>query len=179
MDPSVAEAALGEANLAVLVSAIAHLTGDLTLVDRYREPGLFDHGRESRPAVRDRQAEFALQVCERQIIEKDMARFQTSLLRHDDEMTFNLIARPQHIAAAEQARTINWQAVTSPTVQARFEKVVNGFIALSGPSRGTVSSSLGSSTSALRSTIEQLPIEAIPVLIKGIIARDRCGVGFC
>ncbi|MEX1006607.1 MAG: NAD(P)/FAD-dependent oxidoreductase [Acidimicrobiia bacterium] len=45
MDPSVLSRALADANLAVLVSAVAHLTGDLTLVDRYRDPRLFDHGR--------------------------------------------------------------------------------------------------------------------------------------
>src|SRR5207302_5248728 len=45
VDPSALTAALAEANLAVLVSAVAHLTGDLTLIDRYRDPKLFDHGR--------------------------------------------------------------------------------------------------------------------------------------
>jgi 4-hydroxyacetophenone monooxygenase len=38
-------AAVSEANLAVLVSAVSHLTGDLGLLDRYRDPRLFDHGR--------------------------------------------------------------------------------------------------------------------------------------
>ena len=45
MDPSALRAALAEANLVVLASAVAHVTGDLTLVDRYHEPRLFDHGR--------------------------------------------------------------------------------------------------------------------------------------
>jgi hypothetical protein len=45
VDPSVLEQARAVANLAVLVSAVAHLTGDLTLVDRYPDPRLFDHGR--------------------------------------------------------------------------------------------------------------------------------------
>ena len=45
VDPSALTAALAEANLAVLVSALAHLTGDLTLIDRYPDPRQFDHGR--------------------------------------------------------------------------------------------------------------------------------------
>jgi 4-hydroxyacetophenone monooxygenase len=46
VDPSALTAALAEANLAVLVSALAHLTGDLTLLERYRDdPRKFDHGR--------------------------------------------------------------------------------------------------------------------------------------
>ena len=31
--------------LSVMASQVAHLTGDLTLIDRYRDPKLFDHGR--------------------------------------------------------------------------------------------------------------------------------------
>ena len=45
VDPSALTAALAEANLAVLVSALAHLTGDLTLIDRHPDPRQFDHGR--------------------------------------------------------------------------------------------------------------------------------------
>ncbi|MDQ1430441.1 MAG: hypothetical protein QOF40_1043, partial [Actinomycetota bacterium] len=45
VDPSVLSAALDEANLAVLVSALAHRTGDLTIVDRAGDPRRFDHGR--------------------------------------------------------------------------------------------------------------------------------------
>ena len=45
LDPAMLAAALSEANLAVLVSAIAQLTGDLTLLDRYGDPRQFDHGR--------------------------------------------------------------------------------------------------------------------------------------
>ncbi len=37
--------ALPEANLAVLVAAVAHFTGDLTMLDRYADPRAFDHGR--------------------------------------------------------------------------------------------------------------------------------------
>ena len=45
LDASALSAALAEANLAVLVSALAQLTGDLTLIDRHPDPRLFDHGR--------------------------------------------------------------------------------------------------------------------------------------
>jgi 4-hydroxyacetophenone monooxygenase len=45
MDPAALSAALGEANLAVLLSALAHLTGDLGLLDRFGDPRAFDHGR--------------------------------------------------------------------------------------------------------------------------------------
>ena len=38
-------AALPAANLAVLVAAVAHLTGDLSMVDAHAEPRTFDHGR--------------------------------------------------------------------------------------------------------------------------------------
>ena len=38
-------AALPAANLAVLVAAVAHLTGDLSMVDAHGEPRTFDHGR--------------------------------------------------------------------------------------------------------------------------------------
>ncbi len=38
-------AALPAANLAVLVAAVAHLTGDLSMVDAHPEPRTFDHGR--------------------------------------------------------------------------------------------------------------------------------------
>ena len=38
-------AALPAANLAVLVAAVAHLTGDLSIVDAHSEPRTFDHGR--------------------------------------------------------------------------------------------------------------------------------------
>lgn len=45
LDRDVAAAALAEANLAVLLSAMAHLSGDLGLLDRYPDPRLLDHGR--------------------------------------------------------------------------------------------------------------------------------------
>ncbi len=45
VDPSVLATALAEANLAVLVSALAHLTGDLTILERAGDPRRFDHGR--------------------------------------------------------------------------------------------------------------------------------------
>lgn len=45
VDPSVLSAALAEANLAVLVSAIAHRTGDLTILERAGDPRRLDHGR--------------------------------------------------------------------------------------------------------------------------------------
>jgi 4-hydroxyacetophenone monooxygenase len=38
-------AALPAANLAVLVAAVAHLTGDLSVIDAHPEPRTFDHGR--------------------------------------------------------------------------------------------------------------------------------------
>ena len=38
-------AALPSANLAVLTAAVAHLTGDLSVVDAHPEPRTFDHGR--------------------------------------------------------------------------------------------------------------------------------------
>lgn len=38
-------AALPAANLAVLVAAVAHLTGDLSVIDAHAEPRAFDHGR--------------------------------------------------------------------------------------------------------------------------------------
>lgn len=38
-------AALPEANLAVLVAAVAHRTGDLTVLDHFTDPRAFDHGR--------------------------------------------------------------------------------------------------------------------------------------
>ncbi len=44
-DRDAATAALAEANLAVLLSAMAHVTGDLRLLDRYPDPRQFDHGR--------------------------------------------------------------------------------------------------------------------------------------
>jgi 4-hydroxyacetophenone monooxygenase len=45
LDPAELSAALAEANLAVLVSAVAHLTGDLSLLERFPDPRAFDHGR--------------------------------------------------------------------------------------------------------------------------------------
>jgi 4-hydroxyacetophenone monooxygenase len=45
VDREAAAAALGEANLAVLLSAMAHVTGDLDLLDRHPDPRQFDHGR--------------------------------------------------------------------------------------------------------------------------------------
>ena len=44
-DRDAAAAALAEANLAVLLAAMAHVTGDLSLLDRYPDPRQFDHGR--------------------------------------------------------------------------------------------------------------------------------------
>jgi 4-hydroxyacetophenone monooxygenase len=44
-DREVAAASLAEANLAVLLSALAHVTGDLGLLDRFPDPRQFDHGR--------------------------------------------------------------------------------------------------------------------------------------
>src|SRR3954466_9704148 len=45
MTAAALSAALAEANLAVLLSAVAHLTGDLTLLDRFGDRRAFDHGR--------------------------------------------------------------------------------------------------------------------------------------
>jgi 4-hydroxyacetophenone monooxygenase len=45
VDPSVLSAALAEANLAVLVSALAHRTRDLSIIERAGDPRRFDHGR--------------------------------------------------------------------------------------------------------------------------------------
>jgi 4-hydroxyacetophenone monooxygenase len=38
-------AALPAANLAVLVAAVAHVTGDMSVIDAHPEPRMFDHGR--------------------------------------------------------------------------------------------------------------------------------------
>ncbi len=38
-------AALPAANLAVLVAAVTHLTGDFSVIDAHPEPRTFDHGR--------------------------------------------------------------------------------------------------------------------------------------
>jgi 4-hydroxyacetophenone monooxygenase len=45
IDPEALAAALPDANLAVLVTAVAHLTGDLSVLERHSEPRTFDHGR--------------------------------------------------------------------------------------------------------------------------------------
>jgi hypothetical protein len=39
IDRAALAAASAEANLAVLISAVPHLTGDLSLLDRYPDPG--------------------------------------------------------------------------------------------------------------------------------------------
>ena len=41
----VLDAALSDADLAVLLAAVAHLTGDPSLLERYPDAGAFDHGR--------------------------------------------------------------------------------------------------------------------------------------
>jgi 4-hydroxyacetophenone monooxygenase len=45
IDPGELADALPAANLAVLVAAVGHLTGDLSVLDRFDEPRAFDHGR--------------------------------------------------------------------------------------------------------------------------------------
>ena len=45
LDAGELAAALPAANLAVLIAAVAHLTGDLSMVDAHGEPRTFDHGR--------------------------------------------------------------------------------------------------------------------------------------
>jgi 4-hydroxyacetophenone monooxygenase len=45
IDPGELAAALPAANLAVLVAAVAHLTGDLSVIDAHPDPRAFDHGR--------------------------------------------------------------------------------------------------------------------------------------
>src|SRR4051812_37318725 len=45
MTAAALSAALAEANLAVLLSAVAHRTGDLALLDRFGDRRAFDHGR--------------------------------------------------------------------------------------------------------------------------------------
>ena len=45
IDAEALAAALPEANLAVLVAAVTHLTGDRSILDRQLDPRAFDHGR--------------------------------------------------------------------------------------------------------------------------------------
>jgi 4-hydroxyacetophenone monooxygenase len=45
IDPGELADALPAANLAVLVAAVAHITGDLSVLDRHDDPRAFDHGR--------------------------------------------------------------------------------------------------------------------------------------
>jgi len=137
VDASALSAALAEANLAVLVAALAQLTGDLTLIDRYPDPRLFDHGRGPgtlAPAAADaiRAEAFAVLSAPRRIPEHP-ALDEVALHRITEFCAGEEIS-PDYLALIEQeanldgvdVRRFEWQRRPPESVLKRFHVVIIG-----------------------------------------------------
>src|SRR6185503_10190238 len=63
----------------------------------------FYHAFKRRTTMRDRELKLAFEVGQRQIIKKDVTGLKTSLLRHNQKVAFQQIARRKQVTSSHQS----------------------------------------------------------------------------